>query len=86
MVTRTKEYIRAGDIVQAVLSQRGGNTIHTTPFQLYGMLRVVNPSPICIICAWPASMVGLVARDAGRCEDGQFPAPLRARAAAEDAG
>ena len=45
MVTRTKEYIRSGDIVQAVLSQRWQTQIHTSPFQLYRALRIINPSP-----------------------------------------
>jgi anthranilate synthase component 1 len=44
-VERAKEYIRAGDIFQVVLSQRF--TTHTTahPFDIYRTLRVVNPSP-----------------------------------------
>ncbi|MGQ0810728.1 MAG: anthranilate synthase component I [Nitrospiraceae bacterium] len=45
MVMRTKEYIQAGDIVQAVLSQRWETRIQTTPFELYRALRVINPSP-----------------------------------------
>ena len=45
MVMRTKEYIRAGDIVQSVLSQRWETRIQTTPFEIYRALRVINPSP-----------------------------------------
>ncbi len=45
MVVRTKEYIRAGDIVQAVLSQRWEANVQAPPLQLYRALRVVNPSP-----------------------------------------
>ncbi len=45
MVTRTKDYIRAGDIVQAVVSQRWRTRIQTSPLEIYRALRVVNPSP-----------------------------------------
>ncbi|MEI8013860.1 MAG: anthranilate synthase component I [Nitrospira sp.] len=45
MVMRTKEYIRAGDIVQAVVSQRWEANVQASPLQLYRALRVVNPSP-----------------------------------------
>jgi len=46
MVRRCKEYIAAGDIYQANLSQRFTARIgDTDPFQLYAVLRDVNPSP-----------------------------------------
>jgi anthranilate synthase component 1 len=45
MVTRTKEYIRSGDVVQAVLSQRWETNVQASPLQLYRALRVINPSP-----------------------------------------
>ncbi len=44
-VEQVKEYIRAGDIFQTVLSQRFALDIETDPFNLYRVLRVVNPSP-----------------------------------------
>jgi anthranilate synthase component 1 len=44
-VERTKEYIRAGDIFQAVLSQRLDFTPGVAPFDIYRALRTVNPSP-----------------------------------------
>jgi len=44
-VERAKEYIRAGDIFQVVISQRLGMTLEATPFELYRVLRSVNPSP-----------------------------------------
>ena len=44
-VDRCKEYIRAGDIFQAVLSQRFRVEVNADPFSLYRVLRVVNPSP-----------------------------------------
>lgn len=44
-VRRAKEYIAAGDIIQAVLSQRLAVEIAAPPFDLYRALRSVNPSP-----------------------------------------
>ncbi len=44
-VRRCKEYIVAGDIIQAVLSQRLETELKGDPFQLYRALRIVNPSP-----------------------------------------
>jgi anthranilate synthase component 1 len=45
VVERTKEYIRAGDIIQAVLCQRLETETATDPFEIYRALRFVNPSP-----------------------------------------
>jgi len=44
-VERTKEYIAAGDIFQAVLSQRFDVEPEADSFQVYRALRAVNPSP-----------------------------------------
>jgi anthranilate synthase component I len=44
-VERGKEYIKAGDIFQVVLSQRFSAAITSEPFNLYRALRMVNPSP-----------------------------------------
>ncbi len=44
-VRRGKEYIYAGDIIQVVLSQRFEREITVAPFDIYRMLRIVNPSP-----------------------------------------
>jgi anthranilate synthase component 1 len=44
-VARTKEYIAAGDIFQAVLSQRFDVEPQLDSFQVYRALRTVNPSP-----------------------------------------
>ena len=44
-VERTKEYIAAGDIFQAVLSQRFDVEPGVDSFQVYRALRTVNPSP-----------------------------------------
>ena len=45
MVERSKEYIRAGDIFQVVLSQRFEAPFKLPPFALYRALRRVNPAP-----------------------------------------
>ncbi len=45
MVETAREYIRAGDIFQVVLSQRFSTRIEVPPFDIYRVLRSVNPSP-----------------------------------------
>jgi anthranilate synthase component 1 len=45
MVEAAKEHIRAGDILQAVLSLRFEAPLYADPFALYRSLRVLNPSP-----------------------------------------
>ena len=44
-VERTREYIRAGDVMQVVLSQRQSTVFEDPPINLYRGLRSVNPSP-----------------------------------------
>jgi anthranilate synthase component 1 len=44
-VNKAKEYIRTGDIIQVVLSQRFETEIATDPFNIYRTLRTINPSP-----------------------------------------
>jgi anthranilate synthase component 1 len=44
-VRKCQEYIRAGDAFQIVLSQRLQTETTAHPFDLYRVLRVVNPSP-----------------------------------------
>jgi len=44
-VRTAKEFIRAGDIFQVVLSQRYELQIDAEPFDMYRVLRQVNPSP-----------------------------------------
>jgi anthranilate synthase component 1 len=44
-VERTREYIAAGDIFQAVISQRFEVDPGDDPFAIYRALRIVNPSP-----------------------------------------
>jgi anthranilate synthase component 1 len=44
-VQRTQEYVRAGDVVQAVISQRLSTKTTADPFDIYRALRTINPSP-----------------------------------------
>jgi anthranilate synthase component I len=66
MVERAKEYIRAGDVFQVVLSQRFEAPFPLPPFALYRSLRRVNPAPfLCyldfndfqIVCSSPEILV-----------------------------
>ncbi len=44
-VNKAKEYIRAGDIFQVVLSQRFTGELTVEPLDIYRVLRTLNPSP-----------------------------------------
>lgn len=44
-VEKAKEYVRAGDIIQVVLSQRMTGDLTVDPFDIYRVLRTLNPSP-----------------------------------------
>lgn len=44
-VTRIREYVRAGDVMQVVPSQRLSASFHAEPLSLYRALRGLNPSP-----------------------------------------
>lgn len=44
-VEKCKEYIYAGDVIQVVLSQRLSAETTAHPFDIYRVLRAVNPSP-----------------------------------------
>jgi len=48
-VENCKEFIRAGDIIQVVPSQRFSQPFSQTPLDLYRALRSVNPSPYMFI-------------------------------------
>lgn len=59
VVESTKEYIRAGDIIQIVPSQRFSRSFDKSPLDLYRALRTVNPSPyMFILDAGDFSIVG----------------------------
>jgi anthranilate synthase component 1 len=49
VVEECKEYVRSGDIIQAVPSQRFSQPFGRTPLDLYRALRTVNPSPYMFI-------------------------------------
>jgi anthranilate synthase component 1 len=66
MVARAKDYIRAGDVFQVVLSQRFETAFPLPAFALYRSLRRVNPAPfLCyldfedfqIVCSSPEILV-----------------------------
>lgn len=44
-VSKAKEFVMSGDVVQVVLSQRFGRTSQVEPFDIYRALRLINPSP-----------------------------------------
>ena len=44
-VEKAKEYVRAGDIIQVVLSQRFSGELTADPLDIYRVLRTLNPSP-----------------------------------------
>lgn len=72
MVSRTQEYIKAGDIFQCVLSQRWETNLQAPPFQLYRALRLVNPSPyMYYLRIGGVELVGSSPEILVRCEDGQ---------------
>src|SRR6266404_3535016 len=59
-VERAKEYIRAGDIFQVVLSQRFESSFNGEPLDFYRCLRFINPSPymFCLKFGDDFSLVG----------------------------
>jgi anthranilate synthase component 1 len=68
MVERAKDYVRAGDIFQVVLSQRFTAPFQLPPFALYRALRRVNPAPFLVylqlgdfsvVCSSPEILVRL---------------------------
>lgn len=44
-VEKAKEYVRAGDIIQVVPSQRFSGELSADPFDIYRVMRTLNPSP-----------------------------------------
>jgi anthranilate synthase component 1 len=44
-VEKAKEYVRSGDIIQVVLSQRFSGELSADPLDIYRVLRTLNPSP-----------------------------------------
>ncbi len=70
-VERCKEYIRAGDVFQVVVSQRFERTTPASAFDIYRALRIVNPSPFMFLVSIPAvTLVGSSPEIMVRVEDG----------------
>jgi anthranilate synthase component 1 len=71
-VAKCKEYIKAGDIFQVVLSQRLQTETRARPFDIYRTLRVVNPSPFMFyLKAGPICLVGSSPEIMARVENGR---------------
>jgi anthranilate synthase component 1 len=69
-IARCKEYIRAGDIFQVVISQRLETETTASPFDIYRTLRVVNPSPFMFFLqTGPTCLVGSSPEIMVRVED-----------------
>ena len=70
-VTKAKEYIRKGDIIQVVLSQRFSAPLKSKGFDIYRSLRAVNPSPYMFYLKMrDLALVGSSPELLVRCEDG----------------
>ncbi|MBN2187886.1 MAG: anthranilate synthase component I [Chitinispirillaceae bacterium] len=72
-VEKCREYIRAGDVFQVVPSQRFTVQVEADPFDLYRILRVVNPSPYMYYLAVDgASVIGASPEMLVRVENGRL--------------
>jgi anthranilate synthase component 1 len=70
-IDAAKEYIRAGDIFQVVLSQRYDLTLEAAPFDVYRALRLLNPSPYLYFLRFPeVTVVGASPEPMVRLRDG----------------
>ena len=71
IVSKVKSYIKAGDIIQAVLSQRFKLKIEAEPFDIYRTLRSLNPSPYMFFLKLDdVTLIGSSPEMLVRCEDG----------------
>ncbi|MCU0651301.1 MAG: chorismate-binding protein, partial [Candidatus Omnitrophica bacterium] len=71
IVNKAKEYIRAGDIIQVVLSQRFKAKTKRDPFDIYRSLRGLNPSPyMFFLRLGPVTLIGASPELLVRCENG----------------
>jgi anthranilate synthase component 1 len=71
VVRRCQEYIKAGDIFQVVPSQRFRVETTADPFDIYRVLRVVNPSPFLFYLTFDGySLIGSSPEILVRVEDG----------------
>ncbi|OGX17855.1 MAG: anthranilate synthase component I [Omnitrophica WOR_2 bacterium RBG_13_44_8b] len=71
IVSTAKRYIKRGDIIQAVLSQRFKLKIEIAPFEIYRNLRSLNPSPyMYFLKLKDIALIGSSPEMLVRCEDG----------------
>lgn len=71
IVLQAKKYIKRGDIIQVVLSQRFQARINRRPFDIYRSLRSLNPSPYMFyLKLGDVYLVGSSPEMLVRCEDG----------------
>jgi anthranilate synthase component 1 len=72
MVDKAKEYIRSGDIIQTVLSQRFETHNEADSLDVYRALRAINPSPyMFLLDLGESALVGASPEIHVRCEDRQ---------------
>lgn len=70
-VLKAKEYIKRGDIIQVVLSQRFETRIEKEPFDIYRSLRSINPSPYMFFLKLKdVFLIGSSPEMLVRCEEG----------------
>ncbi|MBI1313861.1 anthranilate synthase component I [bacterium] len=71
-VEACKEYIKAGDIFQVVISQRLKLETSASPLDIYRALRIVNPSPFMVLLKTPEShLIGCSPEIMVRVEEGE---------------
>src|SRR6266481_3761587 len=71
-VSKAKEYITSGDIIQVVGSQRFSTPVKAAPLDIYRAARSVNPSPYMFLLELSGfSLVGASPEIHVRCEDGK---------------
>ena len=71
-VAKSKEYIRAGDIIQVVGSQRFSTEVKADPLDVYRAVRSINPSPYMFLLELDGfSLVGASPEIHVRSEEGQ---------------
>ena len=69
-VSRAKEYITSGDIIQVVGSQRFSTAVKAAPIDVYRAARSINPSPYMFLLELDGfSLVGASPEIHVRCED-----------------
>lgn len=69
-VKKAKAYIKQGDIIQVVLSQRLSVGIKSEPFRIYRNLRSINPSPYMFFLKFKTlHLIGSSPEMLVRCED-----------------